>query len=458
MPSPRNVYSLTVLGKPAGRSQGLYCPHHRLRHDRPFIRGRPPNLAAALLLVSAHASAAELTLDGYLRAVATENLELAAQRANVTVAQAQVAIAKVFPDPQLTAGLMQYDVSKQGNATASIVEIGVPIQLGGKRASRVAVADNGVVTAQADLDDFLRTLRANAESCYVDALHTRLVLERKRRTLASLERLIKVNEQRLAAGDIGEVQLVQSRVEGQQFRAEVLAAESSVQTADLALVALLGAQATSRMKQSLELAGDLRTAADRSFSLEPLVVQALAHRPDLRAAQKRALLAQRQVDLARANRVIDVTVGATWQHNFPTSGTTALMSADLIGATLTVPLPFSHVYRGDLDAAYATRGQSETLASAAAIRVEVEVRQAAAQFEKASARVRLYTQGVLSDAERVLEKTLYNYQHGGATLVEVLVAQRTVNDVYLAYYDALADSAHALVAVEQATATSDLRL
>jgi cobalt-zinc-cadmium efflux system outer membrane protein len=90
--------------------------------------------------------------------------------------------------------------------------------------------------------------------------------------------------------------------------------------------------------------------------------------------------------------------------------------------------------------------------------VEVEVRQAAAQFDKGAARVRLYTQGVLSDADKVLERTLYNYQRGGATLVEVLVAQRTVDNVYLAYYDALADSAHALVAVEQATAMSDLRL
>jgi outer membrane protein, heavy metal efflux system len=402
--------------------------------------------------------ASAITLDGYLRAVASENLELAAQRANVSIAEAQVAVAKVFPDPQLTAGLMQYDVSRQGNAAASIVELGVPIELGGKRASRVAVAEGAVTTTQADLEDFLRTLRANGADRYIGALHARLVLQRKRQTLASLERLIKVNEQRLAAGDIGEVLLVQSRVEGQQFRADVLAAEGTVQTADLALVALMGTSASSRMRQTLEIAGDLRTAADRSFDLEPLVRLALAHRPDLRSARKRAVLAQKQIDLAHANRVIDVTVGATWQHSFPTAGASALPPADLVGATLTVPLPFSHVYRGDLAAAHAAKGQSENLAAATAVRVEIEVRQAAAQFDKASARVRLYTQGVLSDAEKVLEKTLYNYQRGGATLVEVLVAQRTVDTVYLAYFDALADSAHALVAVEQATATSDLRL
>jgi cobalt-zinc-cadmium efflux system outer membrane protein len=404
------------------------------------------------------------TLDGYLRAVASENLELAAQRASVSIAQAQVAIAKVFPDPQITGGLLQYDVSRHGDgdgeasATATVVQVGVPIQLGGKRGARVAVAEGGVSTAEAELEDFLRTLRASGANLYVDALHSKLVLERKQQTLASLERLIKVNEQRLKAGDIGEVQLVQSRVEGQQFRAEVLAADGNVQTANLALVQLLGTAATSQMRQTLQLAGDLRTAADRSFDLEPLVAFALSHRPDLLSAHRRVSLARKQIDLAQANRVIDITLGGTWQHNFSTSGVVPLPTSDFIGGTLTVPLPLSRIYRGDLDAARAAKDQSQTLATAAEIRIEVEVRQAVAQYDKAAGRVKLYTQGTLSDADRVLEKTLYNYQHGGATLVEVLVAQRTVDAVYLAYYDALADSAHALVAVERATAMWDLGL
>ena len=81
-----------------------------------------------------------------------------------------------------------------------------------------------------------------------------------------------------------------------------------------------------------------------------------------------------------------------------------------------------------------------------------------ATYEAAAARVKLYTGGVLSDADQVLEKTLYNYKRGGATLVEVLVAQRTDNDAHLAYFDALSDAARALVAVQQAAGTWDMPL
>jgi outer membrane protein, heavy metal efflux system len=61
----------------------------------------------------------------------------------------------------------------------------------------------------------------------------------------------------------------------------------------------------------------------------------------------------------------------------------------------------------------------------------------------------------LNDANAVLEKTLYSYQRGEATLVEVLVAQRTAAEIQFAYLDALADRAHALVAVGQAAGAGE---
>ncbi len=70
--------------------------------------------------------------------------------------------------------------------------------------------------------------------------------------------------------------------------------------------------------------------------------------------------------------------------------------------------------------------------------------------------MKLYDSGTLTDADAVLEKTLYNYQRGGATLTDYIIAQRTASDVHLAFFDALSDRAHALAAVEQASGLSDL--
>jgi cobalt-zinc-cadmium efflux system outer membrane protein len=393
---------------------------------------------------------------GYIQDVGRGNLELAAQRSAVSIAAAEIAVAKVFPDPQVTAGLLQYDVTRKGNPTATIVGLSVPLEIGGQRGARVAFAEANLSATQADLLEFLRGLRADAATAYIDALHARYILERRRLTLASLERLVMVNQERFKAGDIGESGVIQSRVEASQFRAQVLDAEGAVHSADIAMVALLGTGAASRMGRPLRLEGDLRATVERHFDVNELVRLALSQRPDLIAARRRMAASDRQLDLARANRVIALALGGTWQHNFETGVPSNLPASDFLGATVTVPIPFSRLYRGELDAAYATRRQADAIARGAGVRVEAEVREAVTRYEAAAARVHLYTTGVLSDADQVLEKTLYNYQRGGATLVEVLVAQRTDNDVYLSYYESLADAARALIAVEQASGRWDI--
>ena len=68
----------------------------------------------------------------------------------------------------------------------------------------------------------------------------------------------------------------------------------------------------------------------------------------------------------------------------------------------------------------------------------------------------MYTGEVLSNADRALEATRYSYERGNARLVELLDAQRTVDDVYLSYLGALADNAKGLIALEHAVGRWDV--
>lgn len=400
----------------------------------------------------ANEKVARFKLAAYLRSVANGNLDLLAQRASVSLADAQIDLARIFPDPQLTAGLYQLDVTRQGNPTATVVGVNVPLQLGGQRGARIDVAEANLTAAQSDLEDYLRVLRANAANAYVNALLAQLVLDRREQTAEDLAKLVGVNEQRYRVGDVGEALLLQSRVEARQGRAAVIDAQSDVASASLAAVGLLGSSAHLWMDQELTFDGDLKAVADKTFDPKALVARALVTRPDLRAAKRRVNAAERTIDLAKANRVVDVGVGASWQHNFAVneSPNAGLPSSDFVGATVTVPIPFSRLYHGEVNAAYSQQSQAVASERAAEVRVEAEVRDAVNHYRAANARVTLYTAGMLSDADKVLEKTLYNYTRGGATLVEVLVAQHTDNDVYLAYYGALADAAHALIGLEEA--------
>lgn len=429
-------------GITAALSLALICAD--LRAD-PTPPSPPPGAALA---------AGTLAYQAFLAQVARGNLELLAQRANVSIADAQIAVARIFPDPVLTAGLASVDVSGKGAPTATTLGLSVAVELGGKRPAKIAAATADLAVAHTDLDDFLRTLRASATLAFIDGLHARLTLARKQQTLRSLEKLVAINQERQRSGDIGSVQLTQSRVEAQRFRGEVLSAEAELLAADLELAVQLGKSAGGPVSP----AGDLQIKP-RVFSEAALLAQARASRPDLVSRHRAVEAAAARVDLAKANRWVDLSFNVGWQHSFASSSAAfAAPAYDALGATVSVPLPLSRVYRGELDAALASEAQGRTQIQATALKIEVEVRKALARYRAAVDRLGLYTGGLLADADTVLEATLYNYQRGGATLLELLEAQRTVNEVYLAYADALADHARALVAVELSAGMWDVEI
>ena len=398
-------------------------------------------LAALLLFAGPGAAAADeakgaaprLEFGEYLRRVLAANPDLRAARASIDVAQAQIDVAKVFPDPELTVGLIQYDVTRQGNPTQVGVQLSVPVELGGKRRARVAVAQSDLGAAGCDYEDATRILRGLAANAFVDALFAHLVVAQKQGALSHLQRLVTVNQRRLAAGDIAQVDFLQSRVEAQQFQAEVMDAQGELHAAEVAMAQLLGPEA----EPVFDVVGDLKS--------------------DVRAAAKRVQGAEQQITSEQAKRVVDISLGAGWLHSFAAGRDEGLKPADFVAASVSVPLPFSRIYKGEVEAARNTHRQAQSQLQAVRARAQGELRKAIAHFQAAAGRVALYDQGTLSDSLSVLEKILYSYEHGDASLVEVLIAQRTASAVHLAYLDALADRAHALVAVGQAAGlTEDL--
>jgi outer membrane protein, heavy metal efflux system len=399
--------------------------------------------------------AGPLTFREFLTLVERANLELSAERANVTMAEARALAARMFPEPTLTAGIASIDVSRRGSPTATTLGVGATIELGGKRTARIASARGLSNVARTELEDFWRNLRADAANAWITAASARMVLERKRQALRNLERLVEINQQRLAAGDIGTTALMQSRVEARHFQGDVLDAEADLKTAELALVLLA----------NLPRAGDdpivpaaLPRSAARAFDEAALVEQALADRSDARSRRGAVAAAQSRIRLARANRWIDLSLNLGWQHSQAASHEFAAPAFDALAATVTMPLPFSRLNRGELDESSAGAKQAEDLLRATERKIEVEIRQALTRYRASRAKLDLFTSGLLADAQAVRDAFFFNYQRGGCTLLELLEAERTLNDVQLDYVGALREHAVALVSVEQAAGIWDLEL
>lgn len=396
-----------------------------------------------------------VAFNNYVTEVLRSNLDLSVQRANIAVSRAGVTSASVTPDWSVDVGLPIVDLSNQGNPTNFSTGLNIPIELGGKRARRVRAAKADLATTNSDYDDAVRQLRAAATSAFLDALSARAILQSKNKSLSQFDRIVSVNEERHRVGDIGEIELVQSRVERDQFKADVITAQADVYSADLVLGQQLGK--SERLEAQLPVPEGSLEGPVRTFDVDQLVANALQHRPDVVSKQRAIQAADLRTELANVNLIPDFSVSGSYSHTATGTGGFIQPADNTLGASLSVNLPFSRLrHRGELEAARATRTQAELQLHSTQLQVEQEVRDAYSRYQAAVQRLELYRGGMLKDADRVLEARLYAYQRGGASLLEVIDAQRTSAQVYLAYSQALAEHAHALVTLELAAAIWDV--
>src|SRR5208282_1204825 len=401
------------------------------------------------LPVSEPVTTRKITLAGFLSKVAAANLDYAAQRYNVSIAKALIAAAQVSPNPTVSLGYTTADQSQPSIYTGGVSQT---IEMGGKRRSRIAVAEGNYLTAAATLDDFFRTLRGTAASAFIDAVADRMIVDQKRNSYEALDKLATTNEKRFQAGDIDEVDANQARVDALQARDDLHSSESDAATAAVALVQLMGTPGAAVPTP----VSNLQFSA-RNFDLQGFLTHALQKRPDVVAARHSLESAQASVKLALANRYPDVTAGL--QLTQTTRSTNRINPSPTFNSgilSLSFPLPLFNSYRGEYEAAAKTALQSETTLKSVTLKAEVDVRTNFKRYELAEARLEQYQGAALELADKVLEARLVSYQKGAATLLDVLVAQKADNDVHLAYIGALTERAKALVALEQAAAIWDL--
>ena len=396
-----------------------------------------------------------MKFDEYLNEVMKANLDLAAQRANIAISHAGVTSAAATPDLSFDFGSPLVDLSGQGNPTTYSLGLDVPIELGGKKGHRVKAAKEDLASVTSSYDDSVRQLRGTATGAFIDALGARAILQSKQKSLGQFDRIVTVNQERTRVGEIGEIELVQSRVNRDQFRADVITATADVQSADLILGQQLGKP--ERLAAQLLVPDGTLEIGIRTFDVQQLVATALERRPDVQSKQRALKAAELRIELARVNLIPDITVSGSYAHIAAGSGGFVQPADNTLSASLSVNLPFSRwQHRGELENANAVRTQAELQLKSAQLAAEIDVRDAHSKYQAAVQRLQLYQGGLLKDADRVLEARLYAYQRGGATLLEVIDAQRTSADIYLAYAQALADHAHALVALEQAAVIWDI--
>ncbi|WP_261512215.1 TolC family protein [Chryseobacterium paludis] len=391
----------------------------------------------------------------FINLVGKNNLAYSAEKFNINIADAAIQTARIFPDPQLGFGWFDNGQRRMKMGYGFNSEVSWTLEMGGKRKARIEVARNQAQLSRLLFDDYFRNLRADATLAYLSALQNRIVLDVEADSYMQMKKLAESDSIRFKLGVITQVDARQSKLEAGTMLNDVFSAEAEWKTS-LANLSLLSGKTKN---DSLWYPQGDFSGFGRQFSLQDLIIEAQNSRADLKAALQSKNVSQSVLKQAKADRAMDLGLSfgvnnASYVRN--TIAPTPAMTT--VNAGISIPLKFSNNRSGDLRAAQYGTLQADAVYKQTELQIQIEVTQAYYTYIAAQKKVNQFKSGLLKEAQAILDGKMYSYKRGQSSLLEVLNAQRTYNDVQHDYYGTLHDYAVALVELERAAGIWDINL
>ncbi len=362
--------------------------------------------------------AGALTLDVAIQKALAASPRLRSANASVLASRGERSQASALPNPEVGidtenfAGKGDYRGTKSLETTAGITQL---IELGGKRGSRMDIADQGMAVSQLDLEAERLNLIRDVTVAFIEVA-------------ASEEHLKIVGEQRDLAEDV--FQEVAKRVSAareptiQQNKSEVIratariayeTAQREVTQAKRKLTGLWGGGAEPVTLNTGTL-----------FELQepppaPALESTLSQNPDFTRLDAEIKRSKASYDLERANAIPDprVSVG---MRDYRESGDRAFV------AGISIPIPVFNMNRGNIERARHIVSKTESDAQTTKLQMGTDLSQRYQDMNIAYAQVESLQHEIIPTAEKSFRLSRAGYREGKFAFLEVLDAQRTLFD------------------------------
>ena len=359
---------------------------------------------------NAQPPAEPLTLDAAFARAAEANPTIAAARLRRAIDLANVSVARERPNPEAHAEF-EKETPKQAFGLA------VPVELGGKRSRRVALAEASLQVGEAELARTIVDIRTQVRRAYFARVvaDARLALLNDLLQLATRAR--DAAQARFDVGSAPQLELLQARLALAQAENEATAAQGITSAARIALNALLGLPPDAQVTLATGL--DYAAAPAAAIALS----RAQQANAELAVLDRQIAEQQARLALARALRTPDVTPDVT----FTRDSEPEFFYGWRVAAAATIPVFTTH--RAQLQVEQTTLAQLNAQRAALVARITGDVSAASLVADAQRTAYLRYRDEILPNAievERMAEDSYRLGQTGIAALLQSLQASRDI--------------------------------
>jgi cobalt-zinc-cadmium efflux system outer membrane protein len=359
------------------------------------------------------------------------NPSLRAGAIGIEESKAQEITAYLRPNPNFTALLDQIDpfTTNPSRPLSMALPSGTVTYLHEREHKRELRRDSAkeatgiAVSQQSDLE---RNLLFTLRSAFVQTLQGKAVLAVARENLQYYDHELDINREKFHAGGMAQVDFDRLELQRVQYEADLQSALVNLRTAKIQLLMLLDERTP---VDQFDVIG-LFDFNNQLAGLDEFRQIALDNRPDLRAAIQAADKAKTDYKLAVANGSTDPTFSFDGGKNPPIE--------HYIGFDVSIPLRIFDRNQGEKLRTKLDIDRNAQLLDLQRSQVFSDVDSAYVMVESNLALLQPYKDRYLKQADRVRDTISFSYQHGAASLLDFLDAQKEYRDVQLNYLNLVA--------------------
>jgi outer membrane protein, heavy metal efflux system len=371
--------------------------------------------------------AAEVSLEKALEIFYAQNYDIIIHRYEIDKSYGDYVAAKIVPNPFFSVNYtgLGPGFSKMDN-TQLIYRLDQLIELGGKRGYRMKSATEGLEATKLGHQDAIRTLLIGFYTAYYNLILGDLNLEYATEELKRFDRILLIAEKRHAAGFLSVIDYTKLKLARLDLENSLLVISTQYRNDMEAFRLLLGG--TSAYKP-------IRPVVHGSFPShreESLLETAYANRFDLLALERQLKSVEASQDLAKAQRIPDVTLGAEY-------GRYGRDTEQGVGGGVGISIPLFYRNQGEILKKTAEYNQTKVQIARTRKQIEVDVRQGLNNYVSG---VKVFDgfKARKAEMDELLGRSEKAFSLGGITVLDLLDTQKTYKEFVTKYNQAFTQS------------------
>jgi len=400
-----------------------------------------------------------LSADDLVAYALEHNLELQAMRKEIDAAKGSVKQARLRANPKVDLSVSQNVTGNDRNIDTDAM---LPLELGGRRAARIAVAERQVEVREREFANRERLLAAEVRKKFGEALAQTFRLSLTDELVESNQQSFNLVAARVKEGATPPLEQNMVLVELNRLKSMRESAEGKVEVPMLELRNLVGMPP----EAPLRLRGNFDNLIDQLPMVAETTEHALRDRPDLLAARSAENVALAQIEQARSEGRLDASLLAGYEHmifGFPVKGFDDVGRLQPVqggfnyfkfGISLDVPVRNKN--QGAIEAAVALSDAAKRRREFGELLVRHDVAAAYAQYERTARAMEIFRVGVQQQAKANLDVVRQTYELGSKTLLDYLGEQRRFVEFENDFVDAQLAVYNARVEILKAAASPEL--